>query len=223
MAPAVGPLRACVLRDERHRVGIASRKVAACPGLAGKQGKALRIAFAGGEGIAEADHQTVPWRNRYARRRSVRRSPRDSRLTGDGLRLGWDWRERRCGARGNRRRPLSSPPEARAVSRRRTSLGPSSARTAPAKLHWHDCPAAGVGIKYADDPSGRAHIVAPYGAAAVQPLDRIPACLRRSRQGGLARRAGTLADKEACPTAPIEFLLRDRRRPPSCALSCSTS
>jgi hypothetical protein len=58
MAPPVGPLGACILRDKRHRVRVASGKVAAGPRLVGKQSEALWIAFAGGEGIAKADHQT---------------------------------------------------------------------------------------------------------------------------------------------------------------------
>ena len=66
MAPAVSPLGACVLCGERHEIGSTIGKVAASPGLAGKQGQALWIAFTRGEGIAKADHQTIPWRNRYA-------------------------------------------------------------------------------------------------------------------------------------------------------------
>src|SRR3984957_16759110 len=88
MAPTVGPLGACILRDKRHRVRVASGKVAASPGLAGEQGQALWIAFAGGEGIAKADHQTVFWRNRYAHRESVRRGSHNGHLTRDCPGLG---------------------------------------------------------------------------------------------------------------------------------------
>ena len=83
-------------------------------------------------------------------------------------------------------------------------------------------PGRRVGIEYAHDPSGRPHIVAPYRAAAVQPLDRIPACLGRPRQGGFGGE-GTLADKETGPTAPIEFVARRRAVGLPPVLSCSTA
>jgi hypothetical protein len=47
-------------------------------------------------------------------------------------------------------------------------------------------PCRPIGIKNVDDPSGRTHIVAPDGAAAVQPLARIPAGGSRAGQSRLA-------------------------------------
>src|SRR5271165_6537598 len=140
MAPAVGPLRARVLRGDRHRVGIASRKVAVGPGRAGKEGWTLRIAFAGGEGIAEADHQTVSRRNRHARLRSVWRGPQDGLPTGDCLGV--------VGVGGDDDAERRQSPEmvvgpawsARCVAATNCRGSAASAGTAPAKLHWLTAP-----------------------------------------------------------------------------------
>ena len=221
MAPAVGPLRARVLRDERHRIGIASGKVAASPRLAGKQGKALWIAFAGGEGIAKADHQTVLWRNGYARLRSVRRGPRDGHLTGDRPRLarngGNDDADLaaiagdRC--RSRLKRTLRRVDELPGVGR----IGEDGAGEAPlARL-----PGRRVGIKDADNPSGRPHIVAPDRAAVVQPLDRVPACLGRPRQGGFSGERSRTR-RLAQPRRSSSFGPTGGGRPSS-RLRCSTS
>src|SRR5258708_5984225 len=184
MAPAVSPLGACVLCGERHGIRSTIRKVAASPGLAGEHGEALWIAFTRGEGIAKADHQTVLWRNCYSRRGSVRRRPRDRRLTSDRFSLG---RKRgnddadlaaiaRDCCRSRLKRPLRRADELPWV-------GPG--HDTPSEAPLARLPGRRVRIKHADNPSGRTHVVAPYGAAAVQPLGGIPARLRRSRQGGL--------------------------------------
>ena len=208
MAPSVGPLRARILVRERNGVESAGGKIAVLPGRAGKMGGQLRIAFAGGEGIAEADHEPVFRRDRHARLRAVH-CPRDGRLAGDRLgvvRIGGDDDAKFAAIARDGRRACVERPLGRRDKRGGGARGDRAGKGPLARL------ARGrVGVENAHDPSRRAHIVAPEGAAIVQPLDRIPAGGGRS---GQRRAFRPLADDEARPAAPVEFRLQ-RRRPPS--------
>ena len=121
--------------------------------------------------------------------RSAWRGPRDGRLTGHSLGIA------RVG--GDDDAQLSAIVRDSCCLRRKRVLrrGRELPRVGPSEDGACEAPLARltrrrVGIKNAHDPSGRAYIIAPHGAAAVQPLDRIPTGLRRSRQRGLAQTGG---------------------------------
>ena len=229
MAPAVGPLRARVLAW-RARQGRGREPEGCRPARrAGKEGETFRIAFAGGEGVAEADHQTVSRRDRHARLRPVWRCPRDSRLTGDGLgipRVGGDDDAELPAIARDFVAPAWSARCVAATNCRGSAVGGDGA----AKLHWHDCPAAASGSKMRTIHPGGAHIVAPDGAAVMQPAgpdsSRSPsipsgsASRGRSRTRRLAqpRRSSSRSARPAAAVPPRVSVARSadrawRRRP----------